>query len=153
MKIEVVPTGHIQVRTGEGVRYVLSPGVDVSGEPEEVRAAALEAWTPEVIADYQALLATHRQDGPAEVMEMFRLAIQAHVDAAAQARRYDGGVSLASYVASSNPAWAAEAQAFVSWRDAVWTYAYAELDKVLTGQREQPGVDAFLAELPAIVWP
>lgn len=72
---------------------------------------------------------------------------------AATARRYDGGVSLASYVASGNPAWAAEAQAFVAWRDAVWAYAYAELDKVQAGQREQPGVEAFLADLPQIEWP
>ena len=108
-------------------------------------------WTPD-----PAIIVTAEQreaEAKAAMVETFRLAIQAHVDATAQARRYDGGVSLASYVASSNPAWAAEAQAFVAWRDAVWAYAYAELDRVLTGQREQPGVEAFLAELPVIEWP
>lgn len=90
---------------------------------------------------------------PEQVIEGFRAAIQAHVDATAISRLYDSGNSLATYVASTNPQWAAEAAAFVAWRDAVWAYAYAELDRVLTGQREQPSIEAFLAELPQIVWP
>lgn len=86
-------------------------------------------------------------------VEDYRIAIQAHVDATAIVGNYDSGTSLASYVASTNPAWAAEAAAFVAWRDSVWAYAYAELDKVLAGQREQPDVEAFIAELPEIEWP
>lgn len=90
---------------------------------------------------------------PEEIIEGFRLAIQSHVDAAAQSKNYDSGNSLAGYVASTNPTWAAEAQAFVAWRDAVWIYAYAELDKVTGGQREAPSVEDFIAELPEMVWP
>ena len=86
-------------------------------------------------------------------LDRYRMAAQEHVDATARARRYDSGTSLASYVASSNTTWSAEATAFVSWRDAVWAYAYAELDKVTTGTRPQPGVEEFVAELPAMVWP
>jgi hypothetical protein len=63
------------------------------------------------------------------------------------------GVTLASYVASTNPQWAAEAQAFVAWRDAVWAYSYTELAKVQAGQREQPTVEDFLTEIDQIVWP
>jgi len=51
------------------------------------------------------------------------------------------------------PQWAAEAAAFAAWRDAVWTYAYAELAKVQAGQRAQPTVTDLIAELPAIIWP
>lgn len=83
----------------------------------------------------------------------FELAIQAHVDAAPTHRLFRDGVTLASYVASTNPEWAAEAQAFVAWRDAVWAYAYVELEKVMTGQRPQPTITDFIAELPPIVWP
>lgn len=86
-------------------------------------------------------------------VEDYRLAIQAHVDAAAQSRSYDSGTSLASYVASTNPQWAGEAAAFVAWRDAVWAYAYAELDKVVSAEREQPTIAAFIGELPLIDWP
>jgi len=89
----------------------------------------------------------------AATVEQFRSAIQAHVDAAAATRLYDSGNSLASYVASTNPAWAAEATAFVAWRDAVWAYAYTELDRVMAGEREQPTVEEFIGELPVIEWP
>lgn len=83
----------------------------------------------------------------------YRLAIQNLIDGHAQSRRYDSGNSLATYVASSNPDWAAEAQAFVLWRDAVWAYAYVELDNVLAGEREQPSVEAFIGEFPEMMWP
>lgn len=90
---------------------------------------------------------------PDEVIEAFRVAIQSHVDETAIAKRYDSGNSLATYKDSTVPQWAAEAATFIAWRDAVWAYSYAELDKVLNAEREQPTVDAFLAELPAMVWP
>ncbi|TKT79957.1 hypothetical protein [Aquamicrobium sp. LC103] len=89
----------------------------------------------------------------AALVEEFRTAIQAHVDATAQSRRYDSGNSLASYVASTNPIWATEAQAFVAWRDGGWAYAYAELDKVLASEREQPTVEGFIGELDPMMWP
>lgn len=88
-----------------------------------------------------------------QTIEGFRSAIQDHVDTQARSRRYDSGNSLATYVTSTVVEWAAEAVAFVCWRDAVWDYAYAEMDKVLSGQREQPTVQEFLDELPVIVWP
>lgn len=83
----------------------------------------------------------------------FRQAIQSHIDARARERGYDGSLSIATYVASSNPTWAAEAQAFVQWRDAVWTYVFAELEKVKQGQREQPTIKQIILELPKIEWP
>lgn len=82
----------------------------------------------------------------------YRRAVQAHVDATAQERQYDGGHTCATYLGSSNPVWAAEAQAFVSWRDAVWGYAFAELGRVQNGERPQPTIEDFLEELPPIVW-
>lgn len=89
-------------------------------------------------------------------LEDYRAAIRAHVDATAQARLYDNAVSCASYLNSTNPVWAAEAQAFVAWRDAVWAYVFAELAKVENGQRPQPAIEEFVGELTAAVpmeWP
>ncbi|MBL8578078.1 MAG: hypothetical protein JNK47_12690 [Mesorhizobium sp.] len=83
----------------------------------------------------------------------YQAAITAHLDAAAQSRRYDGSISIASYLGSTNPQWAEEAAAFVAWRDAVWVYAYAELDKAMNGQREAPPIAGFVSELPVIIWP
>ena len=80
-------------------------------------------------------------------------AIQEHIDSTAKAMGYESGFALASYVQSTIPTWAAEAAAFVSWRDAVWTYAYTELGKVQNEEREQPTITELVEELPAITWP
>ena len=74
-QVEVTPTGVVQVRLtnqildGETVkaqtfhRYCLAPGSDLTGQPEQVVTVATAAWTPEVIAAYQAQLATNIQPG------------------------------------------------------------------------------------------
>jgi len=98
---------------------------------------------PEVVAFFN----------PPPALDDYRQAVQAHVDTTAQERRYDGGHTCATYVGSTNPVWAAEATAFVAWRDAVWIYAFGELAKVETGLRPQPTIEEFLGELPTISWP
>lgn len=80
-------------------------------------------------------------------------AISAHITAAAKGRGYDSEDRLASYALSANPAWQAEAKAFIFWRDAVWTYTFQQLAAVISGQRQQPGIEDMIKELPAIVWP
>ncbi|MGH6774797.1 hypothetical protein [Brucella tritici] len=85
-------------------------------------------------------------------VDVYRLEIQAMIDRKAQEKQYDSGATIASYVSSTVPEWAADALAFVAWRDGVWLYAFAELDKVQSGEREQPSVEDFLAELPAFEW-
>lgn len=82
--------------------------------------------------------------------EDYRLAVQAHVDAVAVARLYDSGVSLASYVASTNATWAAEAQAFVAWRDAVWAQVYGMW---ASPPDPVPSPAEVVAGLPVIEWP
>ncbi|CAN7295705.1 hypothetical protein [Neorhizobium sp. LjRoot104] len=86
-------------------------------------------------------------------VEDYQTAIQSMVDETARAQQFNDGVTLASYVNSTVEPWAAQAQAFVAWRDIVWQYAYAEMSKVQAREREQPTVTAFLGELPEIVWP
>jgi hypothetical protein len=65
-KIEVVGLGRLQVReattimrNGEEIaktyhRWAFDPGDDVSAMPANVQAIAAAAWTPQVIAAYQA---------------------------------------------------------------------------------------------------
>ncbi|PYE89567.1 hypothetical protein [Phyllobacterium leguminum] len=89
----------------------------------------------------------------ATIISAYRTAVQSLIDARAAERQYDSGATLASYVSSTVPEWQDEARAFVAWRDAVWAYALTELDKVQAGERQQPTVEAFLAELPAFEWP
>ncbi|HTO32075.1 MAG TPA: hypothetical protein VL202_12975 [Pararhizobium sp.] len=83
----------------------------------------------------------------------YTAAIQAHLEAKAAERDYDSIQSAVSYRGDPNGQFAAEAEALFVWRSAVWTYATAELDKVTTGQRTQPGIEEFVGELPAFVWP
>lgn len=80
-------------------------------------------------------------------------AIQNLVDSTARDRQFRDGVTLASYIGSTIQTWAAEAHAFVAWRDNVWLYAYGEMAKVQAGQRDQPTVEQFLAEIAPIAWP
>ena len=79
--------------------------------------------------------------------EQMRLAIQAMLDAKARERGYDSIASAVSYVTSTVPTWAAEALALRDWRDAVWSYALAELAAVQAGTREAPSIEAFLDEI------
>ena len=89
----------------------------------------------------------------APTIEDYRREIQSCIDAKAQERGYDGGQTIATYVASTVPSWVAEAQAFVQWRDQVWVYAYAELAKVESGERDAPTPAEFCEEMPVLTWP
>ena len=67
-KIEIVENGIMQVRQITRImedgkqlsssyhRWAFEPGSDVSEQPANVQAIAAAAWTPEVIAAYQAFL-------------------------------------------------------------------------------------------------
>lgn len=103
--------------------------------------------TPEEIADLEPT------KDPSPTIISYETAIQNLVDSTARERQFRDGVTLASYIGSTKPKWAAEAQAFVAWRDNVWFYAYGELAKVQAGQRQQPTVEQFLTEIAPIAWP
>jgi hypothetical protein len=65
-QIEVTENGTLQIRESIRImedgnmlsesfhRYVLSPGEDLANQPANVVAIANAAWTPEIIANYQA---------------------------------------------------------------------------------------------------
>ena len=70
-KIEVVENGTLQVREATRIlkdgdqiaqtyhRWSFAPGSDVSEMPANVQAIASAAWTPEVIAEYEAQVAAN----------------------------------------------------------------------------------------------
>lgn len=103
--------------------------------------------TPKEIAELEA-----SQDSHLTITD-YENAIQNLVDRTARERQFRDGVTLASYIGSTKAKWAAEAQAFVAWRDSVWFYAYGELAKVQAGQRQQPTVEQFIDEIAPIAWP
>lgn len=103
------------------------------------------AWTAPVAAPVGL--------SPAEEKAAATAAISALVHATARARGYDSGESCASYVSSTIAAWAAEATAFVAWRDEVWMQAVATLAEVEAGTISPPTVDEIVGALPIIEWP
>ncbi|WP_233282798.1 hypothetical protein [Agrobacterium tumefaciens] len=109
-----------------------------------------EGCADEELPDDDAEVVAFRN--PVSIID-YENAIQNLLDSTARERQFRDGVTLASYTASTKPKWAAEAQAFVAWRDNVWFYAYGQLAKVQSGERPQPIVEQFLAEIAPIAWP
>lgn len=90
---------------------------------------------------------------PAAMIEAFCLAVDAHVEATAQSKGYNGSAHCASYVASTHAPWAAEAQAFVAWRDQVWLFVFTRLAQVEAGTAPPPSSpEELIAMLPQIEW-
>lgn len=91
---------------------------------------------------------------PSEAQRIAALtaAVQRQLDQVAQSRNYDGILSMCSYANSAIASFAAEAQAGIAWRDAVWSFCYQVLAEVQAGSRSEPTVEQLVAELPAIDW-
>jgi hypothetical protein len=114
-------------------------------EGSEVFAVTVEALSPEEVT---ALAEAAVQN----TLKGYASAVQNKLNEVSRERDFDSIEDAASYVLSSDAAWAAEAQAAITWRDAMWKEYYALADKVKAGQ-EVPNVTEFMEALPAIVWP
>jgi hypothetical protein len=134
-------SGLIAVNLGDMIAYV-------PDDPESTERQAIAAWEAE-----GNVIPAYSEETPTPTITDYENAIQNLVDSTAREKQFRDGVTLASYIGSTKPKWAAEAQAFVAWRDYVWTSAYAELEKVQNGEREQPSIEAIIEELPKITWP
>lgn len=85
----------------------------------------------------------------------YDIAIERHLDAEAEAAGYYDPLHrippidrACSYAAFTNE-YQAEGQSFVSWRAAVWAYAYQVKLDVQNNVRAQPTIEELLAELPS----
>lgn len=109
----------------------------------------------EANADYQAYAAWSQSgniaqaSAPATSAADVQAAVAAHIDSVARGRGFDGAADCASYQASANAGWRADANAFVSWRDGIWSTTLTALD----ASAALPSGPAFVASLPAITWP
>ena len=89
-----------------------------------------------------------------EVAKAYELAVQARLDAAAIAARYDSIATAISYAEEpAVPKFQNDGKAFRAWRSLVWAYAYEQLAAVKAGERTQPTVEDFLLELPELELP
>ncbi len=94
--------------------------------------------------DMDAVLAARGAKARAEIAAR----IDAAVEAQARALGYNSAAALAGYAASAVPAWAAEAQSFIAWRDRVWLAAYA-FEAEAEATRRVPTAEEAFARLPA----
>jgi hypothetical protein len=88
-----------------------------------------------------------------EIIAIYQQAIEDYIEAVAKEKGYSSAVSCASYVSSTVPEWAAEAAAFVAWRDKVWGKVFELLAELQGEAREPLPVADVIAMLPAIEWP
>jgi hypothetical protein len=118
-------------------------------EPPKLKAGEFAKWT----GIWLVTIDRPAQD-TAAITRQYEQAVQAKLDAAAVAARYDSIATAVSYAEEpAVPKFQADGIAFRAWRSLVWAYAYEQLAKVLAGEREQPTIEAFLLELPELVLP
>jgi hypothetical protein len=105
--------------------------------------------------DFSQLITAEQKAAEAteQLRQALTRAVQSHLDREAQERNYDGILSLCTYATSVNPKFAAEGQAGVEWRDAVWAKCYEILTDVQAGTRPAPTAEHLISELPTFAWP
>lgn len=80
----------------------------------------------------------------------YSAAVQAHLDARAQALGYDNIFTAATYADEpAVPEFQEEGRALRAWRSRVWAVAAQVLADVTAGSRPAPSIEQLLAELPA----
>lgn len=151
-------TGEVTVKVGEVAEQIgFEPNPDCTIPAEAVAITeeqhrellqnqGLRRWENDAVVPYEP-------SAPPITQADYSVAIQAHLDATARERQYDGIQTAITYRDDPNPQFAAEGEALFVWRSVVWTYSTAELARVMAGERGQPSVAEFIAELPAFVWP
>lgn len=89
----------------------------------------------------------------ARVVELTKELVQARLDDWAKTKEYDGILSAASYVSSTNPARAAEGAKAILSRDLSWDAMYVYMDKVSSKALPVPMKEAeIVAQLPELTW-
>lgn len=89
---------------------------------------------------------------PADIIADYERALDQHLDAAAQSRRYNDRFTFALRAGYPGP-YHAEAVVFAAWMDDCNAQAYQLLQDVQAGTATLPTVEAFIAALPVLVLP
>lgn len=89
---------------------------------------------------------------PARILDKYQQAHDAHLNAAAQARRYDNIHTAALRAGYAGP-FHAEGVAYAEWMDACNAAGYQVLAEIEAGTREPLTVDDYIALLPPLVLP
>lgn len=94
---------------------------------------------------------------PAEEVRRIKIAqfvqaMEGHYDAVAQVKKYDNRLTCTLRAGYAGP-FQSDGIAFAQWMDSINVYGYQVMAEALAGTRPMPTVEAFIAELPPMVWP
>lgn len=109
--------------------------------------------TPEEETEYNERQADWAAGKAQRMITEFTKALEDAMTAKAAEKSYSSSVSCVSYKDCTNAQWAAEAAAFIAWRDNCYEYSYDYLAQAQSGQIPNPTVEAFIAGLPTMEWP
>lgn len=126
----------------------LSDGAHIPADERNFDFVAYQRWLGEGNVPQPAPGPT-----PEQIQADYTARIQRRLDAFAKTRGYDGILSAASYVTSTNAQFAKEGQYCVGARDATWARGYEVMTAVQAGTRPMPTWAQLEAELPALAWP
>lgn len=87
-----------------------------------------------------------------EIKQALINSVQSYMDETAQAKGYDGILSVCSYVDTGVEQFDEEGRKARVWRSACWSYCYAQLALFEAGEREIPTAEELIAELPRLEW-
>ncbi|WP_051320401.1 hypothetical protein [Cupriavidus sp. amp6] len=90
---------------------------------------------------------------PESIADAYIGALQQVMDSTARSRGYDDIKSAITYLQSSIPKFAAEANSMCAWRDAVWRYGLNEIAYVQSAFKPLPSLEEFVSAMPSIEWP
>lgn len=88
-----------------------------------------------------------------QIIVSLEVAVQDYIDSIAQKKGYDSGISCASYDSSTVASFAADAKAFIAWRDSVWvTCQQIENTDLAATPPIIPTAAVVIAALPVAPW-
>jgi hypothetical protein len=108
-------------------------------------------WTPDPAKIITA--AQKAAEQRAGMLAAYKAAFDAHLDQVAQEKQYDSRLTIVAYSSSTNPQWAAEAEAFIAWRDAALAHMFQQLAAVEAGEIAPPSIEDFIGGIAPIDWP
>jgi hypothetical protein len=91
-----------------------------------------------------------KQESPEQIIKRLESALDAHLDAVAQSYRYESIRTMVTYALSTNPQFAAEGNAGLQLRDAVYTRGIEVIEEVEAGERNVPTEEELIALMPSI---
>jgi len=87
-----------------------------------------------------------------ELQTTYVQAMETLMDAQAKTKGYDTRYTASARAGVTGSPFQVEGQAFALWMDSCYAMGYQILADVKAGTRTLPTVNAFLAELPVLVW-